>query len=107
MSNPIHSMPTPSGEFATHFGAPPGSSDTAADCKNWEKLCGELLAEREKLRAELTKLHHECKSYKRSLIHLMSKDFDPSFDKELAFAHADDKPTIQEIIAELEQAPGK
>ena len=30
MSNPIQSMPTPTGEFQTHFGSRPGSPDVAA-----------------------------------------------------------------------------
>ncbi len=107
MSNPNQSVPTPTGEFQLHFGTAPDSSDAAAECKNWEKLCGELLAEREKLRTELAKSQRESASYRKSLIHLLRKDFNDDFDVNLAFAHLDDKPTIEELIAELEQAPGK
>ena len=107
MSNPVQSNPTPIGEFKAHFGGPPGSTDLAADCKKWENLCGELLAEREKLRAEMAKLSRESETYRKSLIHMLAKEFKPGFDVELAFAHLNDKSTIEEIIAELERSPGK
>ena len=107
MSNPIQSMPTPTGEFQARFGGPPGSSGLAADCKNWENLCGELLADRHKLREELARSQRERDQYLKSLYHLLCKDYKPDFDRETAFAHIDDKPTIQELIAELERAPGK
>lgn len=107
MAEPIQSTPTPTSEFQSQFGVPPGSSDIAAECKKWENLCGELLAEREQLRADLAKVERESASYRKSLIHLMRKNFNDDFDVDLAFAHIDDKPTLEELIAELEHAPGK
>jgi hypothetical protein len=104
MSIPIQSAPTPAGEFQAHFGGPPGSSDIAAVCKKWENLCGDLLVEREQMREDLAKTRRERDQYLKSLYHLLCKDYmPPKFDKEEAFAHLDDHPTIEEIIAELEQ----
>ena len=107
MSNPIQSVPTPTGEFQAHFGGPPGSSDLAVDCKKWENLCGELIGEREKLRAELTELRRMYEACSKTLFHLKCKDwkfeFDPSAHAD-ALAHIDDKPTVAEIITELQSA---
>jgi hypothetical protein len=105
MSNPIQSIPTPTGEFQAHFGGPPGSSDFAAECKKWEKLCGELLVEREKLRAELANLQGEHDACRSSLLHLAWKDYKLDMDEAVGFAHLDDKPSLRELIAELENAP--
>ncbi len=107
MSNPIHAIATPTGEFQAHFGGPPGTADVAAECKKWEKLCGELLAEREKLRAEMAQMRREYDACKKSLFHLAFKDDKFDYDREIAFAHLDDKPTLEELIAELENAPEK
>jgi hypothetical protein len=111
MSNPIQSTPTPTGEFQAHFGIPPGSSDTAAACKNWEKLCGELLAEREKLRGELVQMQREYDACRQSLFQMKCKDYTPpDFTKEQtaeALAHLDNKPSILDVIAELENAREK
>ena len=107
MSNPIQSLPTPTGEFQTQFGGPPGFSDAGAECKKWEKLCGDLLAEREKLRLELAKKHGECELYRKSLFHLKCKDYKPDVDEAIGFAHLDDNPSVLELITELENAPEK
>ncbi len=50
MSDTMQTPPTPASVFQAHFGAPPGAQDPRADCEKWERLCGELLAERAKLR---------------------------------------------------------
>ena len=94
MSNPIQSMPTPTGEFQAHFGGVPGSSDAVAECKEWERLCGELLADRPRLRDELAEAQVERDSLRKNLYHLLCKDYQPDFDRATAFAHLDDKPTI-------------
>ena len=87
MSNPIQSMPTPTGEFQAHFGGPPGSTDLTAECKKWEKLCGELLAERESLRAEMATVQREHDHYLKIVYHFMGKDHQPpAFTKEEALA---------------------
>jgi hypothetical protein len=107
MSNSTQSLPTPTGAPQAHFGGPPGSSDLAAECKKWENLCGELLAEREKLRAELMHTRREYDTCRKSLFHLVFKGDRADFDPELAVAHVNDKPTIEELLAGLERTPGK
>ena len=107
MSNPIQAIPTPTGEFQAHFGGSPGSADLAADCKQWEKLCGELLAERAKLNTELNELRQMYDACSKTLFHLQCKEWKFEFDQSAhddALAHIDDKPTVAEIIAELQNA---
>lgn len=98
MSNPIQSMPTATGEFQAHFGGSPGSSDLAAECKKWEKLCGELLADRQKLREELD-------ACRRTLLRFHCENYQPDFDAQAALAHIDDEPSLEQLIAELRSAP--
>ena len=105
IGNPSNASPV--GEFQAHFGTPPGALDAVAECKKWEKLCGELLADRQRLTEELAKIREKCDAYQKNLYHLLCKDYKPDFDKEFAFAHLDDKPTIQELIADLEAGAGK
>lgn len=107
MSNPGQSVPTPTGEFQAHFGGAPGSSDLAAECKKWENLCGKLLAEREKMRTEAAQMRQEFDLCKKSLYYLVFKDETPDFDLEVALSHIGDKPTLEELISQLEHAPGK
>jgi hypothetical protein len=93
MSSPIQSIPTPVGEFQAHFGAPPGTQDAKADCEKWERLCGELLAERERLRAELEKerLDRFC------------KDFKPTLTMEEVYAQVDRETSFEQLIAEFKK----
>jgi hypothetical protein len=107
MSNPTQSVPTPTAEFQAHFGGPPGSSDLAAECKKWENFCGELLAEREKLRGELAQMQREYEACRQALFHELCKNYKPDYDEKIGFAHLDDKPSLRELIAELENAPEK
>jgi hypothetical protein len=108
MSNPIQNIPTPTGEFQAYFGGPP-SSDLAAECKKWETLCGELLAEREKLRGQLAQVSTEYEACKKSLFHIHCKDYQPAFTKADvadALTKANEKPTVRDIIDELTNAQG-
>jgi hypothetical protein len=56
-------MSTPTHEFQSHFGTAPGLPDPVAECKKWENLCGELLAERQKLRDDLANAETERDRY--------------------------------------------
>src|ERR1700683_3169347 len=70
--------------FQAHFGAPPGSQDAKTECEKWERLCDELLAERERLRAELEKAR----------LDKICKDFQPELQMEEIYAQVvrDGKP---------------
>jgi hypothetical protein len=108
MSNPIQSLPTPTGEFQAHFGGPPGASDAKAECKKWETLCGELLAERQKLRDEYAQLKRKYDACTKALCELKFKDYDPPvITDEEALACLDQNPTLDEIIQEWANTPGK
>lgn len=108
MSNPIQSLPTPTGEFQAHFGGPPGSVDAVAECKKWEKLCAELLAEREKLCDELAQMGRMYDACAKSLYQLKFEDYEPPvITDEEALACLDENPTLEEIIEGLTNAPEK
>ena len=103
MSGPIPSTPTPGVEFQNHFGGSPGSGDVAGDCKKWEQLCGDLLAEREMLREELERTRTERDGYRKSLGHLLCKDLPPPpfATKEEMLANAVYDPPLEEFIESL------
>jgi hypothetical protein len=103
MSNILPSAPTATGEFQAQFGSPPGSSDLTAECKKWEKLCGELLADRQKLREELAKLRAERDAYYKALMRAECENYVCPHSKEELFANAIYEPTIPELLAELEK----
>ena len=91
MSNPIQTIPTASGAFQAHFGAPPGSQDAKAECEKWQRLCDDLLAERERLRAELEKRRLE-EFFKEPI---------PDRTMEDVYAQIDREASIDQIIADL------
>ena len=82
--------------FLAHYGALPGSQDARSECEKWQRLCDELLAERERLRSELEKarLHTFCKDYKPQSM-------------EMVYSQVDRETTLEQIIDELEQATEK
>jgi hypothetical protein len=96
MSIPIQSNPTPVGAYQAYFGALPDGQDKKAECEKWERLCGELLAERERLRAELEKerLDSLCKNFKLELT------------MEEVYAQVDRECSLEQIIADLERKAG-
>jgi hypothetical protein len=103
MSHPIQSMPTPTGEFQAHFGGPPGSSDVAADCKKWENLCGDLLAERQSLREELAQVRDERDAHYRELMRRECENYVCPYTKEELFANAVYEPSIEKLLGSLQR----
>ena len=92
MSIPMQSIPTAVGAFQAHFGAPPGGQDAKAECEKWERLCGELLAERERLRAALEK---------ERLDRIWHEYGPTTLTMEEVYAQVDRETTIEQIIADL------
>jgi hypothetical protein len=81
-----------------------GAAEVSAESKAWEERCAELTQERDQLREDLAKAQSERDSYLKSLYYFLRKDAPPpDFTKEELFAHADDKPSIHDVIAELEK----
>jgi hypothetical protein len=57
--------------------------------------------------AALEKSQADCLLYRNALLQRYRAEFKPNFDEAVGFAHLDDKPTVSELIAELEGTPGK
>jgi hypothetical protein len=99
-------MSTPTYEFQAHFGTPPGLPDPVAECKNWEKLCGDLLAERQKLREDLANAQTERDRYMKSLSYFVGKDYVCPYTDEELLSCVDRQPPLRELITELERGMG-
>ena len=81
----------------------PTATNGATESMTWEKRCAEVTAERDRLREELARITSERDSYLKSLYYYLRKEASPpNFTKEELFAHVGDKPTIYDVIAELE-----
>jgi hypothetical protein len=102
MSTPMPSDPTPIHEFQSHFGTAPGLPDPVAECKKWENLCGELLAERQKLREDLANAETERDRYLKSLYHFVGKDYVCPYTDEEMLACVDREAPLRELIADLQ-----
>ena len=81
-----------------------GAPDLAAECKKWEKQCADLTNEREHLEAELAKVKAERDSYLKTVYYYLRKEATPpDFTREEVFAHINDRPTFEEVVAEMER----
>src|SRR6476620_7157091 len=94
MSNPVESLVQPAHEFQTRFGAPPDVQKPEAEVERWMQMCKELLEERDRLRAERDEL-------RRAVLALTREEI--PFTREEVFASIGQKPTIRELIEELER----
>ena len=95
MSSFVQANPNPVGEFQSQFGAPPGTQDPKAECEKWQQLCGRLLADRERLRAELEQARLE-KIFGEW-------DQEPVLSMEQVYAQVERTTTLDQIIADLER----
>lgn len=102
MSNLMPTTTSATGEFQAHFGGPPGSSDLVAECKKWENLCADLLAQRQKLREELAKAQAERDRYEKALMRTECENYVCPYTKEELFANAIYDPTIPDLLTETE-----
>ena len=93
MSISMPTTQTPASLFQSQFGAPPGSQDLRADCERWERLCAELLAERERLRAELERARFD--EFCRSAL--------PKLTREELSCQVDRENSLDDIIAQLKE----
>ena len=103
MSSPMQANPALVGEFQTHFGTPPGTQDAKAECEKWERLCAELLLERERLRAALAR---EQALHDRTALKLMAAEAPPLLTMEQVYAQIDPETSLEQIIADLKQERG-
>src|ERR1043165_7218970 len=96
----LNTNPTAIGTYQAQFGAPPGSQDAKAECEKWQRLCEELVAEREKLRVELAKAKAE---QEKIALRMMFQEFIsmPKLTMEEIYARVDRTTSLEQIIADL------
>lgn len=83
------------------FGMPAGTQPPEAERQQWEQLCRELLQEREQLRTELAATKAKCERY---LLYLQAQSAEEiNLTIEEVLAREGQEPTIEQLIAELEQ----
>jgi hypothetical protein len=103
MPNPIDASHAWVHEFQSRFGATPGSQEAKAELEQCVQMCNELLAEREKLRAEVVRLNVERDFYYHAANVLMQeagKNY--TMEKEEMLALVGKQAPLAELIAELE-----
>ena len=96
----MQTIPTAVGAFQAQFGAPPGSQDAQAECDKWQRLCAELLLERERLRTALAK---EQLLHERAVLRLMCMEVQPNLTMEQVYAQVDRESSLDQIIADLKR----
>ncbi|HZZ79081.1 MAG TPA: hypothetical protein VFE62_11210 [Gemmataceae bacterium] len=100
MSSPIDAMSTPFVEYQNHFGAAPGSQDARAECEKWQRLCAELIAERDQLRI---KLAQERDAHEKTVLTMLRDSVDPNLTMEQIWADIDHETTFDQLIEEIEE----
>ena len=89
----LNTSPTAVGVFQAQYGAPPGSQDAKAECEKWQRLCDELLAERQRLRSELEKAR----------LQQIFNEWGPIPSMEEVYAQVDRQTSLDEIIAQMKR----
>jgi hypothetical protein len=77
----------------------------AVDPQRWERLYRQVLAERDRLQAEVEALREERDLYRKSVCALTREEF--TFEKASLLTHDPSKPALEELLKELEQARGR
>lgn len=104
MASPVNASQAWVDEFRSRFGASPDSHKLELELARSIQLGQELLAERERLRAQVARLQGERDQYLRCLSAYLAKAFPRvELDKEAIFAEMDKEPTLDQLIAELER----
>ena len=78
------------------------SPKTDRDSKNWQELCNDLKEERDRLHLELAKVKAERDQYLKAVYAMIPEEDIEVPDKKTVLAQLGEKPTLQELIAELE-----
>ena len=74
---------------------------------DWQKLCQELAADRDKLRKELTEVTRDRDAYLKAVKALLPVPEYPICTKEELFAQVCHDPSFDNLIAELEKDMGQ
>ena len=93
MSENIQANGAASTFFQKQFGSAPGGEDPKAECEKWQRLCGDLLAERARLKEEVENLRLEqiTREWEQTPI--------PSWEE--MEKQLDRSTTLEQIIAEM------
>src|SRR5579864_9162947 len=104
MSSPVDATQAWANEYQARFGVAPGTRELKAELESCIQMCKELLLERERLRAELTRVQEEREDYYHALNTLLQEEHTNfTMTKEEALAQFGKQPSVAELIAELEQ----
>lgn len=97
------SIASTSAEFEAHFHHSPAQAADENELARWRELCRELIEQREHLRQELVEVKAERDQLRKALIApFAAKEI--NFTKEEVMASLDARPTIDEVIDELDRA---
>jgi outer membrane protein TolC len=93
-------------ECQARFGSVPGAEQFKAELERAMELGKELVRERDRLQGELVRAEAERDGYLRALARYMAKEFPElrDIDENALRAQVVQKPTLAELIAELEHA---
>ena len=83
-------------EFEGRFQSTSGSGAVKKELARWQELCRELLAERERMRAELAQVREERDQYIQRVYYLIREDV--PFTREEVFASLGKSPSIEDWI---------
>jgi hypothetical protein len=104
MSSPVDAAQSWVNEYQARFGTVPAMHDAKSELENCVQMCQDLIGERDRLRAQLAQVEAERDQYRRSLSAMLAKDYRGlALDKETVFAQMVKKPTLAEVIADLER----
>jgi hypothetical protein len=87
------------------IGGEPLPEATAVSPERWREFCVQLLAQRDQLREELAETERERREYLKLLLGFLPKEEIQVTDQEV-LACLGQKPTLQELIAEVERTAG-
>src|SRR4051794_16177457 len=104
MSTPVETGTQWASEFQARFGAAPGAQTAEAEREKLIALCNELLADRERLRAELAAARAERDDFRQGILVLTRKEF--PFSKEELLAQVSRGPSLRELVNELKKDAG-
>jgi hypothetical protein len=82
-----------------------GLAEAARNGGEWRGLCNELREERDRLVLKVAESHKECNEYLKALYALTRENLD--FDKKAIVARLGRKPSLADVIADLESGEGE
>jgi hypothetical protein len=89
-------------EYQSRFGAAPGAQAAETERDQWKQICQELVAERDHLQEENSRLQRERDKYFKSLLeHLPPAPAEFDISPEEIAAMRGTGPSLEDLLAEL------